>query len=163
MVPGLRIRSWLKESSARKWPMVVRYIRLPSSWSRVTGKNEERGEFPAEVWSARMRMWSIWRQLGLKSCCRSSGCDGVRGGLWSHPWLQESGPDHLDGRTDRVAAMSLAHEVAHGRCVWSWYSHWFCWRLLVDTAGGVGVVVTPPLESARGLCRSTKASVRTLS
>ena len=31
----------------------------------------------------------------------------------------------------------------------SWYSHWSCYQLLVQTVVGVGVVVTPPFESAR--------------
>ena len=116
-----RIRSWLKESSAQKWPMVVRYIRLPSSWSRVTGKNEERGEFllksgrtdenVADLMTkhlAAARVEELLSKFGVRRCTRR---------LMVASLVTRVGADHLDGRTDRVAAMSLAHEVAHGRCV----------------------------------------------
>ena len=70
------------------------------------------------------------------------------------------GANHLDGRSDRVVAMSLALDaMLLVVWVWFWCSYWLRWQLLGRTAVGVGVVVTPPLESARGLCRSARASV----
>ena len=51
---------------------------------------------------------------------------------------------HLDGRTDHIMLLIWGG--------WFWCSHWSCQQLLEHAAVGVGVVVTPPLESARGLC-----------
>ena len=59
---------------------------------------------------------------------------------------------HFDGRNDHVATVSLAHEVMLlvVECVG------LVLAMVVLAAAGV----TPPLESARGLCRRTKASTR---
>ena len=51
--------------------------------------------------------------------------------------------NHFDARADHVATVSLAHEV-----------------MVLVVGCVVLVLVTPPLESARGLHRSTKASAR---
>ena len=71
--------------------------------------------------------------------------------------------DHFDVRTDHVATVTLAHEVVLlvVECVVLGARIWSSRQLLGQTAEGIGVVVTPPLESARGLYRSTKASTRT--
>ena len=41
--------------------------------------------------------------------CQNSGCDYVRGGLWSHPRVTGVEANHFDLRADYVATVSLAH------------------------------------------------------